>query len=142
MATSLVQTTNTNFYINLFLTRFNECTFMISGLNALCSSWKVGSKVADFDKSFLCGCWSKRSKILHIVPSTPNLPKKNKYWNKMFDKSKKKINKPVWGVFSSQDWSQKKPLAKKIFLFKRDILRKHPQIAKTGIQSLKKMIFF
>ena len=45
--------------------------------------------------------------------------------------------KPVGGVCASQDWSQKIPLAKMIFFYKRDILRKHPQIAKKRVQSLK-----
>ena len=46
--------------------------------------------------------------------------------------------KPVGGVCASQDWSQKIPLAKIIFFYKRDILRKHPQIAKkTGSKSEK-----
>jgi len=53
-------------------------------------------------------------------------------------KNQKKIQKPVGGVFSSQDWPLKKPLPKRNIFYKRDILRKHPQIAKNGIQSLKK----
>ena len=43
--------------------------------NALWGSWKMGSKVANFDKLFLCQFWSKISKILHIAPLTPQLPK-------------------------------------------------------------------
>ena len=45
--------------------------------------------------------------------------------------------KPVGGVCASQDWSQKIPLAKMIIFYKRDILRKYPQIAKKWVQSLK-----
>jgi len=47
------------------------------------------------------------------------------------------IKKPVGGICASQDWSQKIPLANMIFFYKRDILRKHPQIAKKQVQSLK-----
>ena len=43
---------------------------------------------------------------------------------------RKKSKKPVGGVFSSQDWSQKKALAKRNCFHKRYILSKHPQIAK------------
>ena len=43
---------------------------------------------------------------------------------------RKKSKKPVGGVYASQDWSQKKALAKRICFYKRYILRKHPQIAK------------
>ena len=43
---------------------------------------------------------------------------------------RKKSKKPVGGVFSSQDWSKKKALAKRNRFHKRYILRKHPQIAK------------
>ena len=47
----------------------------------------------------------------------------------------KKLNskKPVGGVCASQDWSKKIPLAKIIHFYKRDILRKHPQIAKKRV---------
>ena len=44
---------------------------------------------------------------------------------------RKKSKQPFEGVYASQDWSQKKDLAKRIMLYKRYILRKHPQIAKT-----------
>ena len=43
---------------------------------------------------------------------------------------RKKSKKPVGGVYPSQDWSQKKALAKIISFYKRYILGKHPQIAK------------
>ena len=42
----------------------------------------------------------------------------------------KKSKKPVGGVYSSQDWSQKKALAKRNCFHRRYILSKHPQIAK------------
>ena len=48
-----------------------------------------------------------------------------------------KSKKPVGGVCSSQDWSQKNPLARRILFYKRDILSKDPQIAKKWGQSLK-----
>ena len=48
-----------------------------------------------------------------------------------------KSEKPVGGVCASQDWSQKNPLARRILLYKKNILRKHPQIAKKMVQSLK-----
>ena len=38
--------------------------------------------------------------------------------------------KPVGGLCASQDWSQKIPLKKSKMFYKRNILRKHPQIAK------------
>ena len=52
-----------------------NCLGIEVGDNALWGSWKMGSKVANFDKLFLCQFWSKISKILHIAPLTPQLPK-------------------------------------------------------------------
>ena len=49
--------------------------------------------------------------------------------------------KPVGGLCASQDWSQKIPLKKSKMFYKRNILRKHPQIAKKCIQSLKNRNF-
>ena len=43
---------------------------------------------------------------------------------------RKKSKEPVGGVYSSQDWSKKKALAKRICFYKRYISSKHPQIAK------------
>ena len=47
---------------------------------------------------------------------------------------KKKIvlsgKKPVGGLCAGQDWSQKIPLKKSKMFYKRNILRKHPQIPK------------
>ena len=40
--------------------------------------------------------------------------------------------KPVGGLCSSQDWSQKIPLKKMFYI--RNILSKHPQIAKNGFK--------
>ena len=37
-------------------------------LIALWGSWKMGSEVGNFDKSFLCQFWSKMSEIFHIAP--------------------------------------------------------------------------
>ena len=55
---------------------------------------------------------------------------------------RKKSKKTVGGVYSRQDWSQKKTLAKRICFHKRYILRKHPQIAKKlGLKS-EKLDFF
>ena len=48
-----------------------------------------------------------------------------------------KRKKPVGGVCSSQDGSQKIPLKKSKMFYKRNILSKHPQIAKKWVQSLK-----
>ena len=43
---------------------------------------------------------------------------------------RKKSKKPVGGVFSSQDWSQKKALAKRICFYKRYISKKTPPNSK------------
>ena len=48
-----------------------------------------------------------------------------------------KRKKHVGGVCSSQDGSQKIPLKKSKMFYKRNILSKHPQIAKKWVQSLK-----
>ncbi len=56
-------------------------------------------------------------------------------------KNGKKIQKPVGGVSASQDWSQKNPLAKRIFFCKKHFLRKHPQVAKKWVFSLKNRNF-
>ena len=37
-----------------------------------CTSWKIGSKVVNFDNLFLRGYWPKSSQILHIASSTPH----------------------------------------------------------------------
>ena len=50
---------------------------------------------------------------------------------------RKKSKKPVGGVCASQDWSQKIPLKKSKMFYERNVLRKHPQIAKKWVQSLK-----
>ena len=54
---------------------------------------------------------------------------------------RKKSKKPVGGVYASQDWSQKKDLAKRIAFYKMNILSKHPEIAKKWVQSLKNRNF-
>ena len=48
-----------------------------------------------------------------------------------------KRKQPVGGVCSSQNGSQKIPLKKSKMFYKRNILSKHPQIAKIWVQSLK-----
>ena len=50
-------------------------TYNSNGSNALWGRCKMESKVPNFDKLFLHGFWSRSSKILHIAPSTPQLPK-------------------------------------------------------------------
>ena len=45
-----------------------------------------------------------------------------------------KRKKPVGGVCSSQDGSQKIPLKKSKMFYKRNILSKHPRIAKNGFK--------
>ena len=52
------------------------------------------------------------------------------FWKKIKKQNGGKIQKPVGGVCASQDWSQKNPLAKRIFFCKKHFLRKHPQVAK------------
>ena len=47
---------------------------------------------------------------------------------------RKNSKKPVGGVYASQDWSPEKPLTKRIQFYKRNILRKHPQISKNGFK--------
>ena len=67
----------------------------------------------------------------------------SRIWGLFFSEEKlrkkmgKKIQKPVGGVFASQDWSQKNPLAKRNFFRKKHFLRKHPQVAKKWVFSLK-----
>ena len=56
-----------------------------------------------------------------------------KIMNRIFLNSKK----PVGGLCASQSWSQKNPLKKSKMFYERNILRKHPQIAKKMVQSLK-----
>ena len=71
-------------YNNTYI--FSFSTAAISFLSISYSLWnatitihwgslKMGSKVANFDKLFLWQFWSKNSKILHIAPLTPQLPK-------------------------------------------------------------------
>ena len=42
----------------------------------------------------------------------------------------KKIKKPVGGVCSSQDWSQKIPLAKRIFFLEKSLFEQTPPNSK------------
>ena len=60
------------------------------------------------------------------------------FWKKMKKNiGGKKSKKPVGGVSSSQDWSQKILSQKEFFFRKKHFLRKHPQVAKKWVQSLK-----
>ena len=54
---------------------------------------------------------------------------------------RKKSKKPVRGVCASQGWSQKIPLVNNFFYYKRDILRKYPQIAKKNCSKSEKYEF-
>ena len=60
-------------------------------------------------------------------------------WNIIFEKkirkNGRKIQKPVGGVSSSQDWSQKNPLAKRIFLEKAFFAQTPPNTKKMGLLS-------
>ena len=109
--------------------------------NALWGSWKTGSKVVNFDKLFLRGIWPKISQILHRAALTPPKPKYMQILTNVYLFNRKTWKKPVRGVCSSQDWSQKKALAKIIAFYKTNILSKHPEIAKKWVQSLKNRIF-
>ena len=109
--------------------------------NALCRSWKNLSKVVNFDKSFLSAFLHWRRKISHRDIWTPQESKEKFRIENWRRREAKKYKKPVRGVCSSQDWSQKNPLAKRNLFYKSDVLSKHPEMAKKCIQSLKKMIF-
>ena len=58
-------------------------------------------------------------------------PNKYKHGKQILEKCGKKSRKPFRGVCAGQAWSQKNPLAKRILVYKRDILSKDPQRAKT-----------
>ena len=65
---------------------------------------KNGSKVVNFDESFLCGFWPKIYQIWHRAASTPPKPKQTQIFYKWGKKSKKTVG----GVYASQDWCKKK----------------------------------
>ena len=110
-------------------------------VNALCRSWKIVSKVVNFDKSFLSAFLHWRRKISHRDIWTPQESKEKFRIENWRRREAKKYKKPVRGVCSSQDWSQKNPLAKRNLFYKSDVLSKHPEMAKKSIQSLKKFNF-
>jgi len=84
--------------------------------------FEKGPKMFNIELLFLDGFSSKHRKILHKVVLTPQ-----EYEDFFGEKLRKH--------FSSQDWSEKKPLTKNFF-DKKQFLRKHPQIAKTWVQIL------
>ena len=98
-------------------------------MNALWGSWKMESKVANFDKLFLCGCHSKSLKKLHIAPSIPNYPNKYKYGKEIFEKIRKK--KTVGGVFSRS--RSERSSCKTISFF----IKRPPKCPKNGSKSEK-----
>ena len=72
---------------------------------------KMGSKVANFKPLHLCGYQSESSKILHIAPSTPQVPKWIQLWKTNIWKIRRK--KPV-GFFAQVNIGLKKSSRKKI----------------------------
>ena len=82
--------------------------------NALCVFEKRGPKMFNFELLFLHGFSSKNCEILNKAVLTPQEYNDYFFWKKKLEKNAKKIKKPVGGVCSSQDWSQKIPLAKRI----------------------------
>merc|ERR1711947_43833 len=81
---------------------------------ALCVFEKRGPKMCSFELLFLHRFSSKNCEISNKAVLTPQ--EYNDYFlkKKKSEKMPKKIKKPVGGVCSSQDWSQKIPLAKRI----------------------------
>ena len=69
----------------------------------------------NFELLFLHGFSSKNREILYKVVLTPQEYEDYFFGKKIKKKLGEKIQKPVGGVSSSQDWSQKNPLAKRIF---------------------------
>ena len=69
----------------------------------------------NFELLFLHGFSSKNREILHKAVLTPQEYGDYIFGEKIKKKMGEKIQKPVGGVSSSQDWSQKNPLAKRIF---------------------------
>ena len=69
----------------------------------------------NFELLFLHGFSSKNREILHKAVLTPQEYEDYFFGKKIKKKMGEKIQKPVGGVSSSQDWSQKNPLAKRIF---------------------------
>ena len=69
----------------------------------------------NFELLFLHGFSSKNREILHKAVLTPQEYEDYFFGKKLRKKWGKKIKKPVGGVSASQEWSQKNPLAKRIF---------------------------
>ena len=69
----------------------------------------------NFELLFLHGFSSKNREILHKAVLTPQEYEDYFSWKKIRKKMGEKIKKPVGGVSASQEWSQKNPLAKRIF---------------------------
>ena len=69
----------------------------------------------NFELLFLHGFSSKNCEILNKAVLTPQEYNNYFFLKKNQKKMPQKIKKPVGGVCSSQDWSQKIPLAKRIF---------------------------
>ena len=74
---------------------------------------KRGPKMSNFELLFLHGFSSKNREIFHKAVLTPQEYEDCFFGKIFFNKNGEKIKKPVGGVSSSQDWSQKNPLAKK-----------------------------
>ena len=68
-----------------------------------------------FELLFLHGFSSKNREILHKAVLTPQEYEDYFFLKKNQEKNVEKIKKPVGGVSASQEWSQKNPLAKRIF---------------------------
>ena len=89
---------------------------MVANLtNALCVFGKRGPKMFNFELLFLHGFSSKNREILHKAVLTPQEYEDYFFLKKNQEKNVEKIKKPVGGVCSSKDWSQKNPLAKRFF---------------------------
>ena len=119
----------------------NNVSDCFNCVNALCRSWKIVSKVVNFDKSFLSAFLHWRRKISHRDIWTPQESKEKFKIENWRRREAKKYKKPVRGVCSSQDWSQKNPLAKIKLFYKRDVLSKHPEIAKNAFKVWKNWFF-
>ena len=69
----------------------------------------------NFELLFLHGFSSKNREILHKAVLTPQEYEDYFFLKKKQEKNVEKIKKLVGGVSASQEWSQKNPLAKRIF---------------------------
>ena len=99
----------------------------------------------NFELLFLHGFSSKNCEILNKAVLTPQEYNDYFFWKKNQKKMPKKIKKPVGGVCSSQDWSQKIPLAKRIFFLEKSLFEQTPPNSKKmGSKSEKQefLLFF